>query len=69
MTPGGAVIGYNIPPLGSFTAIVCLAPGMIFIEAKAGPHAVPLAEGAPGRRPRASPARPRLAAMVRPSAV
>ncbi len=56
MTPGGAVIGYNIPP-GVFHAIVCLAPGTIFIEAKAGPYAVPLAaewgnwapaEGEPG---------------------
>ncbi len=56
MTPGGVVIGYNIPP-GVFHAIVCLAPGTIFIEAKAGPYAVPLAaewgnwapaEGEPG---------------------
>ena len=56
MTPGGAVIGYNIPP-GVFHSIVCLAPGTIFIEAKAGPYAVPLAaewgtwapaEGEPG---------------------
>ena len=56
MTPGGAVIGYNIPP-GVFHSIVCLAAGTIFIEAKAGPYAVPLAaewgawspaEGEPG---------------------
>lgn len=56
MTPGGAVIGYNIPP-GVFHSIVCLAAGTLFIEAKAGPYAVPLdaewgtwapAEGEPG---------------------
>ena len=56
MAPGGAVIGYNIPP-GVFHSIVCLAAGTLFIEAKAGPYAVPLdaewgtwapAEGEPG---------------------
>ena len=56
MTPGGAVIGYNIPP-GVFHSIVCLDSGTLFIEAKAGPYAAPVeaewggwapAEGEPG---------------------
>lgn len=56
MAPGGAVIGYNVPP-GVFHAIVCFESGTLFIEAKAGPYAAPLdaewgpwapAEGQPG---------------------
>ena len=56
MAPGGAVIGYHVPP-GVFHSIVALDSGTLFIEAKAGPYAAPTEsewgwwappEGAPG---------------------
>jgi cupin fold WbuC family metalloprotein len=42
MCPDGEVIGANIPH-GIFHTLVSLAPGSVFLEAKAGPY-VPIAE-------------------------
>ncbi len=56
MTPGGAVIGFDVPP-GVFHSIVALESGTVFVEIKAGPYAAPVeaewggwapAEGQPG---------------------
>ena len=41
MAPGAAVFGYDVPP-GVFHCIVALESGTVFVEAKAGPYAVPL---------------------------
>ena len=41
MAPGAAVFGYDVPP-GVFHSIVALESGTVFVEAKAGPYAVPL---------------------------
>ncbi len=42
MEPGGAVCGVDIPH-GTWHTLVALAPGSVFVEAKAGPYR-PLAE-------------------------
>lgn len=43
LEPGGAALGVDIPH-GCYHSVLCLAPGSVFFEAKAGPYAPLLPE-------------------------